>query len=113
MKRHATIAMLLLSAAAIFPVLSSDADAANIRRHLKCDPFQLPSISFLTPSPAHWALLITNTWSLTIPKGTTFTVTVDRRSSTFKSGAALGSGQSTMYGNYGGKPQSCNVSVPG
>ncbi len=113
MKLHAPIAILLLSAAAVSSILPTDADAANVRRHLKCVPIQLPSVGFFSPTSSRWSLIITNTWSLTIPKGTTFTVTVDRRSSTFKSGSALGPGQTTAYGNYGSNPQPCSVSVPG
>ena len=117
MKRYAPIAILLLSVAAVSPILPTDADAANVRRHLKCVPLQVPSVGFFSPSSSRWSLIITNTWSLTIPKGTTYTVTVGRRpamlSATFKSGSALGPGQSTGYGNYGSKPEPCNVSVPG
>jgi hypothetical protein len=113
MKRAAVFAMVTLFGAAQLPILPTDADAANVRRHLRCAPLQVPTVGFLSPASARWALLITNSWSLTIPKGTTFTVTVDRRSSTFRSASALGPGQTTGYGNYGSKPQSCSVSVPG
>ena len=112
MKRHIFIAGLLLSAAAQLPFPSTNADAANVRRHLRCESLALPIVTFSGPSTI-WSLRITNSWSLTIPKGTTYTVTVDRRSSTFKSGAALGPGQQTMYGGYNSKPQSCSVTVPG
>jgi hypothetical protein len=113
MKHAHAIALTTLVLATALLILPTGADAANIRRHLKCAPIQIPSVGLFAPAPVVWSLIITNTWSLTIPKGTTYTVTVDRRSSTFKSGSALGPGQSTGYGNYGSKPQSCNVSVPG
>lgn len=113
MKRFYAVALATLASATTLLLLPTDADAANVRRHLKCDSLQLPSVSFLTQSPERWGLIITNTWNLTIPKGTTFTVTVDRRSSAFKSTGALSQGQSTIYGAYGSKPQSCSVTVPG
>ena len=64
------------------------------------------------PNPALTAIVITNNWSFTIPKGTTYTITADRRSSSYKSRSALGPGRTLTVGGYG-PVSTCNVSVPG
>lgn len=107
-----------LSAATMVTGLLPAADpasAATVRRHLRCElvPMLMPGAGGIVPTLGQ-AAQITNTWAMVIPKGTTYSLTVSRRTSTFKSSKALGQGQALVMGSYSGvNPPTCIATVPG
>lgn len=112
-----TAAILAAVALAEFAFAWVDPAAAQtVRRNLRCELVATiaPDSGGILPDFSAQTARITNPWSLTIPTGTTFTVFVARKRSTFTSSKALGAGQSLFVGRYSGvNPPTCLASVPG
>lgn len=105
-------------AVATMALLWSDTGAAQtVRRNLRCELIPAPTSGgggFLSLDLSARAARITNQWSLTIPRGTTYTVVVNRQRKTYSSKSALGPGQSLLLGSYRGiNSSACGASVPG
>jgi hypothetical protein len=87
--------------------------APTVRRHLKCT--LLPPIGvgglFSGPQVAQ-QMIIQNTWSITVPRGTLYTYRINRSSKSFRSSAALGPGGTMRLSIYAGGATTCDVSIP-
>jgi hypothetical protein len=106
--------MTICAAAIVLSASVSAGEAANVRRHLNCTLLPPIGVGGLFGGPqVPQQMLIRNTWSLSIPKGTLYTYRINRSSKSFKSAAALASGGTMQLRIYAGGATSCDVSVPG
>lgn len=103
-----------LALASLSTMLDIPADAAVVRRHLHCQAVS-HVIAGITSNQIGSTVKITNNWSLTIPKGTVYSLRLAGHSSSFKSSKALGPGQIM---NIAGPTLAsvivqCDVTIPG